>query len=765
MATAMLIGLWIYDEASANKHHKNFSSLYRVIMHRTSDGRRWTNWGVPYGLGEELESKFPDFKGVAMCDWGGRYTLANGENIINRGGHYIGEEAIRMFSFLILSGDKNPLHDPYSIVLTEETAQALFGHVNPIGKVVRMNNAYDLKVTAIVSKQPKNATLQFDILLPWALQERVNPGIVQYKTNWGNSSWQTFVQLHEQANAEGVDKKIRNVVLNHFLNDALVATSIKPQLAIFPMAKWRLYSDFENGINTGGFIKYVRMFGILGFVVLLIAAINFMNLSTARSQKRAKEIGVRKVIGSGRSELINQFMSESVLTSLFAFLFALIMAGLALPFFNELSGKEMSLQLTDPWFWGIMLTFTLFTGIVAGSYPALYLSSFNAIGVIKNNLLKNSSGSLPRKILVVVQFACSLVLMIGTIVIYLQIQHGKNRPIGFEKSGLISTGYSNDLKRNFDALENELIASRAAVSICKSNAIPTEIWAVQSGWEWQGSVPTDKMTGFSTIATEYDFVKTLGIKMVEGRDFSKDFSSDSSALIMNQAAVKRLGFKSAIGQVVKWNGKPRTVVGVVPDMQMGSPFGTVDPLMIVFYKDWVNRLCVRVNPTSPIQEALSSIKSIFNKYNPGVPFEYEFADDQYANKFNYEELVGRLSLVLTGLAVLISCLGLFGLSSFMAEQRTQEIGVRKVMGASVFTLWKMLTTSFVSLVIISILIAIPISYYVMFNWLQGYQYRVGMAWWIFVAAGFGAITITLITVSYQSIKAASVNPVTSLRSE
>jgi putative ABC transport system permease protein len=765
MATAMLIGLWIYDEVSANKHHKNFSTLYQVAMHRTSDGTRLTNWGVPLGLGEELQNKFADFKAVAMCDWGGEHTLTKGGNRINKYTHFMGEEAVDMFSLNILEGDKNPLHDPYSIVLTDETAQVLFGHANPIGKIIKMDNAYDLKVTAVVSKQPKSANLQFDALLPWALQERMNPNIKQYKTNWGNNSWQAFVQLNEKADPETVNANIKNVVLNHFLNDPLVTNSIKPEIFIFPMAKWRLYSEFENGINTGGFIKYVRMFGILGLVVLLIAAINFMNLSTARSQKRAKEIGVRKVVGSGRRELINQFMSESMLISFFAFLFAIVIVGLALPFFNELTGKNMSLRLTDPMFWGILISFTLCTGITSGSYPALYLSSFNAVSVIKNNLLKSNGGSLPRKVLVVTQFACSLVLMIGTIVIYLQIQHGKDRPVGYDISGLISINYSRDLEKNFDALQNELISSGAALSICKSNSVPTEIWAVQGGWEWQGSNPSDKMMGFSTVATEYDFAKTLGIKMVEGRDFSRDFPSDSSALIINQATVKRLGFKNPIGEIVKWNGKPRTVVGVVPDMQMGSPFNSVSPLMIVFYKGWVNRLCVRINPGLSASEALSGIKSIFDKYNPGVPFEYEFADDQYAGKFNYEELVGNLALVLTALAILISCLGLFGLSSFMAEQRTQEIGVRKVMGASVFVLWKMLTKNFVLLVIISILIAVPVSYYMMLKWLQSYEYRIEIVWWIFAAAGSGALAITLITVSYQSIKAASANPVASLRSE
>ncbi|MES1226479.1 MAG: ABC transporter permease, partial [Bacteroidota bacterium] len=503
MAVAMIIGLWIYDEVSANKHFKNYSTLYQIMMHQTFDGKRGSQQAMPYPTGEELKAKYPDFKAVAMSDWGSNRSLMYGEKKISKFGHYLGEEGVSMFSLKILDGDKNPLHEPYSIVLTDETAKILFGNENPIGKMVKVDNTTNLKVTAVVPKQPKNSSFTFDYLIPFQLQESIYSWIKQYhKTNWGNNSWQVFVQLNNNATEKAVDAKIKNVVISHF-TDENTLKSIKPEVFIHPMSKWRLYGDFENGKNTGGFIKYVRMFGILGIIVLLIACINFMNLSTARSEKRAKEVGVRKAVGSGRNQLIRQFLSESMLIAALSFLFALLIVLIALPFFNRLTQKDMSLQVANPLFWGIMILFTIITGLLAGSYPAFYLSSFNPVRVLKGNLKAGKSSSLPRKILVVVQFACSVILMIGTIVIYQQIQFGKSRPIGFNNQGLISVYWSDDISNHFDAISQELLSTGAVQSVCKSNSPPSDIYSNNNGWEWKNSQPVEKTVVFSTIATEY----------------------------------------------------------------------------------------------------------------------------------------------------------------------------------------------------------------------------------------------------------------------
>ncbi len=764
MAVAMIIGLWIYDEVSANRHFKNYETLYQVMMHQTFDGVRGTQQALPFPLGEELKNKYPDFKGVAMCDWGQPHSLVFGEKKISKYGHFIGEQAVDMFSLKILDGDKNPLHDPYSLVLTNETAKTLFGNENPIGKIVKLDNETDLKVTAVVPKQPKNSSLTFDYLVPFKLQEIIYSWVKQYhKTNWGNNSWQVFVQLNDNANPATVIAKIKDVVIAHF-TDENTLKHIKPEVFVHPMAKWRLYSEFENGKNTGGFIKYVRMFGILGLIVLLIACINFMNLNTARSEKRAKEVGIRKAVGSGRRQLISQFLGESMLISTLAFFLSLGIVAIALPYFNKLTNKEMSLQIASPFFWMIMIVFTIITGLLAGSYPAFYLSSFNPVRVLKGNLKAGKSSSLPRKILVVLQFASSVVLMIGTIVINQQIQFGKSQPIGFNNKGLITVNWSDDIAKHFDAIRDDLLNSGAAISICQSNSPPSDIYSNNNGWEWKNSQPVEKSVVFSTITTTYDYTKTLGIKLIAGRDFSRDFA-DSNAVILNQAAVKRMRLKNPVGEMLKWNDKPMVVIGVIPDIQMESPFRQISPLTIVFNKDWVGCLDIRMNPNMPASKAIALMKPIFDKYNPAFPFEYQFADEEYAKKFNYEELVGNLAAMVAILAIFISCLGLFGLASFTAEQRVKEIGVRKVLGASVLSLWQLLSKDFVILVLTSCVLAIPVAWYFMNEWLKNYHYKTSIGIGIFVSVIAISVAITLITVSFQAIKAAIANPVKSLRTE
>ncbi|UTA67407.1 ABC transporter permease [Emticicia sp. 21SJ11W-3] len=766
MAVAILIGLWINDEMSANKHHANYATLYQVKMHQTFDGRRGTQDALPFPMGEELKSKYPDFKGVAMCDWGSTRSLLVGNQKFLKFGHFIGPDAMEMFSIQVTNGDKQPLKEPYSIVLTEETAEALFGKQDPVGKIVKVDNTMDLKVTAVVKKQPKNASLQYDYLIPFDLQEKIYDWVAKFhKTNWGNNSWQTFVQLKDGVDPEKTNARIKNVVLDHFKEDQLMQKSIKPEVFVHPMAKWRLYSDFTEGKNTGGFIRYVNLFGIFGIFVLVIACINFMNLSTARSEKRAKEVGVRKAVGSARNQLIGQFLSESILIAFISLVLAIVLVGLSLPYFNRMTEKQMSMELANPVFWAIMLAFTLITGLLAGSYPALYLSSFNPVKILKGGIHVGKNASLPRKILVVLQFTFSIVLMIGTVIIYQQIQYAKNRPIGFNSKGLISVESSSDLLRNYDALNNELLATGAVLSICKSNSPPTQIYSNNNGWEWKGSTPEDKSAIFSTIATSFNYVKTIGVKLKEGRDFSREYSTDSVGVLLNEAAVKRMGLKNPVGEILKWNGRERRVVGVVANVMMESPFRNISPLTIVFEKDWVSYINIRLNPTVSSAQAIKQIQPIFDKYNPGFPFDYKFADLEYAAKFNYEELIGNLAAIISVLAIFISCLGLFGLASFMAEQRKKEIGVRKVLGASVANLWGLLSKDFVKLIIISCVIASPIAWYGMSEWLSDYTYKIDIGVGVFLMVLFVAILVTLITVSYQAIKAALANPVKSLKTE
>jgi ABC-type antimicrobial peptide transport system permease subunit len=764
MAVVMLIGLWMHDELSANKHHKNYASLYQVMMNMTFGGHRTTQPNLPFPLGEELKTRFPDLKGTAMCDFGGKHSLIYNEKKISRDGHFIGGDAVAMFSLDILKGDKDPLHDPYSMVLTDETASILFGTEDPIGKTVKMDNATNLKVTAVVRKQPRNSTFTFDYLAPWQLQALIYPHFSEdNSTNWYNNDWQLFVQLNGNAQPDLVNAKIKKVVLSHFTDENTLKNMV-PEIFLHPMAKWRLYSEFENGVNTGGFIKYVRMFGILGIIILIIACINFMNLSTARSEKRAREVGVRKAVGSGRGQLISQFLSESMLIAVLSLVLAVGLVLMALPFFNRLTDKDMSLPVTSPVFWGMLILFTALTGVLAGSYPAFYLSSFNPVHVLKGNLRAGKDGSSLRKILVVLQFASAVVLMIGTLVVYKQIQLGKDRPIGWNNKGLVTVNLSNDIQKNFETIRQELISSGAVISVCKSSSPPERIYSTNSGWEWPNSQPLDKTIGFRTIATSYDYTKTLGIRLVAGRDFSRDFG-DSNSVLLNQTAVKRMGLKEPVGTPLKWNGHDMVVVGVVPDIQMESPFRAVSPLTIVFSKYWASYMDLRINPSWPASKAIGLIKPIFDKYNPAYPFEYRFADEQYAKKFNYEELVGHLAAIIALLAVFISCLGLFALASFTAEQRIKEIGVRKVLGASVQSLWGLLSLDFVKLVLIACGIAVPTAWYAMNQWLKQYDYKIDISVGDVFLVVLLSIIITLSTVSYQAIKAATANPLKNLRTE
>jgi putative ABC transport system permease protein len=580
MAVAMLIGLWMIDELSANKHHKNYEILYQVKMHQTFDGHRGTQDALPFPMGEELRTKYPDFKAVAMSDWGSGHSLATGNQKFSKEGHYLGEQGIDMFSFEILKGDKNPLKEPYSIVLTDELAKTIFGDKDPIGMVLKMDNTADLKVTAVIKKQPKSATFQFDYLLPWGLYIKLNTWMEKESSNWGNNSYQVFAQLKEGINPEKTNAKIAKVVFDHFKDNAMMQNTIKPEVLIHPMSKWRLYNDFTDGINTDGFIKYVKLFGIFGIVILLIACINFMNLSTARSEKRAKEVGVRKAMGSGRGELIGQFLSESLIISFIALGFALIMVEFTLPAFNILTKKDVSLQLTNPIFWVIMLAFTVFTGLLAGSYPALYLSAFNPVKVLKGTIRVGKSASLPRQILVVTQFTFSIALMIGTVIIYQQIQYGKNRPVGYDNKGLLTVFGSAELIKNYNPLRNELLASGAVSSICKSSSPPYNAWSNNAGFEWKNAKPNDKSVIFNTVAVSYDYIKTMGIKLKSGRDFSTDFASDSAGMILNEAAVERMALKEPIGETVKWNGDALKVLGIMPNLQVGSPFQNISPMVV-----------------------------------------------------------------------------------------------------------------------------------------------------------------------------------------
>jgi putative ABC transport system permease protein len=765
MAVAMLIGLWVYDELSYDKYHQNYDRIAKVMQRATFEGEFGASGYMPLPLGHELRTDFADdFTYVIKSSWNGEHILAYGDKKFTKWGNYLSPEAPDMLTLKMLRGTRAGLKDPASIMLSASVSQALFGDNDPLGKIVKIDNKLNVKVTGVYEDLPYNTEFRdLTFIAPWDLYVSSEDWVKQAQDNadWKNNSWQILAQIAPKADFDAINAKIKGLRVKHVPETA----AFKAEVFLQPMSLWHLYTGWDKQGNPDGRIQYVWLFGIIGLFVLLLACINFMNLSTARSEKRAKEVGIRKAVGSVRSQLISQFFSESLLVAAFAFVLSLALVILVLPFFNEVADKQLSILWNNPMFWLSGVGFSLLTGIIAGSYPAFYLSSFQPVKVLKGTFKVGRFASVPRKVLVVVQFTVSVTLIMGTIIVYRQVQHAKNRPVGFDRDGLITVEMNTpELHQRYNALRDELLRTGAVVDMSTSSAPATDLNSRNNGFEWDGKDPTFNAQ-FGTIAVTHDFGKTVGWQFTAGRDFSRQFATDSSGIVLNETAVRYMGIKNPIGKQMKWNGTPFRIVGVIKDMVMSSPFEPVYQTVFMLNYGWANVINIKLNPALSASESLTSIQAVFQKFNPGSPFDYKFSDQQYMLKFATEERIGKLVTMFASLAILISCLGIFGLASFVAEQRTKEIGVRKVLGASVFSLWSLLSKDFVVLVSIAFGIATPVAYYVLDNWLNKYTYRTDISWWIFAITGVAALAITLLTVSYQSIKAALINPVKSLRSE
>jgi putative ABC transport system permease protein len=760
MAVALLIGLWIWDELSYDHYHARHDRIVQVMTTQTFNGHTGTGQATSQPVGPYLHSHYPaDFQEVARGSWNGGHVLAVGDKKITKDGMYVEPNFTKIITLQMLGGSADALKDPSAMLISESTATALFGKDDPMNKTIRVDNKAVLKVGGVFADPPQNTSFyDTKILMAWAKYVELEDWMKRNTDNWGNHSWPTFGLLAPGVNAAALTAKVKDIPKAHNKDGA-------EALFIQPMDNWHLYSDFKDGHLNGGRIRFVWLFGIIGVFVLLLACINFMNLSTARSEKRAREVGIRKTVGSLRGQLIGQFLCESVLVALLAFVLTIGWVALSLPFFNSLSDKDMHLPWAVPLFWGLGLGFTIFTGLLAGSYPAFYLSGFEPIAVLKGTFKAGKMASLPRKVMVVVQFTVSIALIIGTILVFRQISYAKSRPVGYDRSGLI-TVYMNtpDITGHYDVMRSDLLKSGGAVEMSESSSPATDIWSSQIGFDWPGKDPRS-VPLFDVTACTHDHGKTIGWVIKEGRDFDRKFITDSGGLILNEEAVKLIGIPHPVGMNIRWDDKEHKVIGVVRNMVMSSPYAPIKPGIFFLDYGWLNVITVRLAPTMTTQQALSAIGPVFKKYNPGAAFEYNFVDADYAKKFSDEKRIGSLASVFATLAIFISCLGLFGLASFVAEQRTREIGVRKVLGASLFHLWQMLSVDFVVLVVISCLIAIPISWYFLHQWLQQYEYRAPMSWWAFAAASVGALVITLLTVSFQAVRAALMNPVKSLRTE
>ncbi len=769
MAVTLIIGLWIQDELSHDDYFENKDKIAQVMQSQTFNNLTGTGQAIPRPLEMAFREGYMDnFKHLVMSSWTNSQYLKYKDNSISRDGNFMQEAAPEMLALKILKGEKDGLREINSIMLSSLTAEALFGQEDPIGKIIEVNSQYDMMVTAVYEDLPFNSSFyDTHFLMPWEKYTTTREWVKESEDNWGNNSFQMFVQIADNTSMERISSTIKDVKKDLYED----GVEFNPQLFLLPMKDWYLRSKFEDGKQVGGRIKYVWLFGIIGAFVLLLACINFMNLSTARSEKRAKEVGIRKSIGSQRGQLINQFLSESFLVVLFAFMIAVFIVLISLTGFNELARKEIVFPWGNPSFWLTALVFILLTALLAGSYPALYLSSFRPVDVLKGTFKAGRHAGTPRKILVVLQFTVSVAFIIGTVIVMQQINFAKNRPIGYDREGLIQVPtFSEDFTGKYDLMRSEFLASNAIVEMSSSSSPTTRIWSNRNGFTWEGK-PEGFQEDLAWTEVSPEYAKSLNLKIVAGRDFSREFATDSNAVLLNQTAVKYLGLKNPIGMLIKDSSEedpdpPLKIVGVVEDMIAQSPYEPVKQGMYVYDKGGESSYYnLRLNPQQSAKQNIAIIERVFKEHFPNIPFQYDFVDEQYGKKFASEERIGRLSGIFTALAILISCLGLFGLTSFVAEQRTKEIGVRKVLGASVFNVWNMLSKDFLKLVTVSCFIAVPIAYYIMNGWLQEYPYRVILKWWIFALAMLGAMGVTILTVSFQAIKAARSNPIKSLRTE
>lgn len=759
MAAALLIGIWVHNEISYDRFHAKADRISLLYSRENYNGKMEVWPRVSSKMALTLKKDYGEIEDAVKFRTV-YFLVSNGEKHLNLEGAFADSGFLPMFSFPILRGDaKTALTDDYGIVLTEHVAKNLFGDQDPMGKIVRIDSSDNFTVKGILKDLPANTEFSFQYLLPASYLTRLGWDVMG--GSWNNTNSVTYALLKPGASRTAFDRKIKDIVKVHQSAEKSFVRETFTQ----PLSRAHLYSNSENGQLTGGLIASVRLFSLIAAFILLIACINFMNLSTARSERRAKEVGIRKVVGALKSSLMAQFIGESILLAAISFILTLGIVQLSLKRFNQLIGAHLYLDYSNPWFWCAALAFIGFTGLVAGSYPAFYLASFRPVAVLKSAFKKNTSPITPRKVLVVLQFTFAIILIISTIIVERQIQFGRNREVGYEKDKLVFTYVQGDVLAHYDAIKRDLIGSGAAIGVTKLFSPMTRALGSVNGLSWPGSNEDNKKLNFVQFESDADFVKTTGTRLIEGRDIDlKTYPLDSTALLLNETAVKVMGLKNPVGTIVKnGDGVNCHVIGVVKDFIMGSPYEPIEPMVIQGLATTYPVVHFRLNPANSVAVNLAKAERVFKRYNPRYPFDYYFVDKAYNNKFKAQQQEGTLGLLFAGLTIFISCLGLFGLASYMAETRMREIGIRKVLGASVSGIATLMAGDFIKLVLIAVVIASPVAWYAMHTWLQGFQYRIQIGGWIFLAAGSIAIMIALATVSYQAIRSAVSNPVKSLR--
>ncbi|MES2456161.1 MAG: ABC transporter permease [Bacteroidota bacterium] len=762
LAASLMLLLYVQYQWSYDKQFGNTENTYHLMVNFYGADKSITGTGVqvPNVLPAVLKEETPEIEHISRVLWASRRLLAYGQNSFKVESRYADPDLLRIFKFDYLSGNPDKaFDDPNSIVLTESTAVKLFGTADVLNRTLRFENLANLKVTAVVKDLPPNFTYGFEALAPWKLYENLNQWPAD--PNWGNYSYFTLLSLKPGTTAAAVNEKIKNSIASHTGTKTMEAAPF-----VYPLERFHLYGHFVNGIDDGGQIEQVRIFVILALGILAIACINFMNLSTARSQKRAKEVGIRKTIGASRRSLMMQFLLESFVLTLLAVVLAVVLAELFLPSFNGLLNTKLQMDYTLPLNWLGVIVLILFTGLAAGSYPAFFLSGFNPVQVLKKaGLFKNSFGLNLRQALVVIQFSFAIVLIVSTLILYQQLQHLKNRPLGYQTDALVQIPHEGNLYPKFDLFKARILNSGAVTALTQSSGSIAFQNSNVNGLEWKGMAEEDKKVSFDYIQTTHDFLKTNNIRLIAGRDFSRDHASDSSAVLLNETAVKRMGLKNPLTEQIVLNGQKRPVVGIMADVLWDEPTRAQHPMVVAFNAGNSDYITMRLNTKRGIQENLTQIRKITKEINPDFPVEITFVDSLVAEKVEHEQMLSILSNLFAGLCIFVSCLGLFGLSAFSAEQRTKEIGIRKVLGASLTGIMSLLSLSFIKTVAIAMVLAMPIGYLIMDHWLMQFDYRIAIGPSVFIITGIATMAIALLTVSWQAYRAAKANPVDALKYE
>ncbi|WPV64494.1 ABC transporter permease [Chitinophaga sp. LS1] len=753
MAFALLIGMWVQYEKSFDQFHANGQRIGVFVKHTLFNDVKGSQYSTPVPIYDIMQHDYPEIKRATRISQSSQMSLVHGTNKYLKNCLFVDPAFLHMFSFPLIEGNINTaLNDVNSIILTKSQAHAYFGNASALGQFVKVDNE-ELQVTGVMADVPSNSTFQFDFLVPFSLMEKKYEFVRNARSNWGfNFAWNA-VELHPGVNMADFSKKISGLV---HLHDPEHNNQF---LDIQPLTHMHLHNEFRDWKESGGRMTYVHLFTIIGIFVLLIACINFMNLSTARSEKRAKEVGIRKAIGSGRTQLVGQFLTESVMTALIAFIFAIIFIMLIQPFLGQVGISHVQLTYQHVW---MALGICIATGLLAGSYPAWYLSGFIPVKVLKGPVHTGRNPVTLRRVLVVFQFAISISLIICTGIVFQQIRHAQTRSLGYNPDNLLSVATSDALNKNFPALKQELLSTGKLEAVTRASQPMTVNYNKWSDFTWSGKDPKAEI-GMDVIMGDWDYEQVTGMQLLQGRSFEASRPADSNAVVLNETALKTIGYTDPIGKTIQSGSRTLTIIGIVKDLVLYNPYQTAYPLAILFERDDANNILLRLKRGVDLSNTLNTIQPVFEKYNTDLPFIYSFTDQDFAHKFEMENQVGRIAAAFALLAILISGLGLFGLAMFMAERRTKEISIRKVLGASLPQLWLLLSKDFIWLVLLAGIIASPFTYLLMRNWLTHFDYRIQISWEIFVGAGILACGIALLTVSYQSIRAAMVNPVKSLQ--